>query len=87
MVKRGDSLAKIAAQRNGLSVPDLARLNRVTPQNPLRVGQPLMLPKQSYLDAGRAAKNKLRNCRRAAAARPRAHAFRRGLEADFEKRI
>lgn len=59
MVKRGDSLAKIAAQRNGLSVPDLARLNRVTPQNPLRVGQSLKLPKQSYLDAGRAAKNKL----------------------------
>lgn len=59
MVKRGDSLAKIAAQRNGLSVPDLARLNRVTPRNPLRVGQSLMLPKQSYLDAGRAAKNKL----------------------------
>ena len=59
VVKRGDSLTRIAASRHGLSVPDLARLNRVTPTNPLHVGQSLMLPKQSYLDAGRAAKNRL----------------------------
>lgn len=62
VVKRGDSLAKIAALRNGLKPFGLAVLNGITRSDQLRAGQRLMLPNQSALEAGRDAKNKfLRN--------------------------
>lgn len=58
VVKRGDTLTQIATELNGLAVADLAWLNGISPDQPLRVGQQLKLPNQSYLDAGRDAKNK-----------------------------
>ena len=57
VVKKGDTLNKIAAQRKGLRASDLAELNRIKNPNLLHVGQRLKLPHQSYLEAGRAAKN------------------------------
>jgi LysM repeat protein len=57
-VKHGETLTSIAAKRKGLSVADLAWLNDMTPDQPLAIGQQLRLPNQSYLDAGREARNK-----------------------------
>ena len=51
-------MTQIATELNGLAVADLAWLNGISPDQPLRVGQQLKLPNQSYLDAGRDAKNK-----------------------------
>lgn len=59
VVKKGDTLNKIAAQRKGLRASDLAELNRIKNPNLLHVGQQLKLPHQSYLEAGRAAKNNM----------------------------
>jgi LysM repeat protein len=56
-VRRGDTLTSIAARRKGLTVADLAWLNGVQPSDTLGIGQQLKLPEQTYLDAGRAAKN------------------------------
>jgi hypothetical protein len=55
--KRGDTLTSIAARRHGLRVADLAWLNGISVDATLHVGQRLKLPHQSYLDAGRDAKN------------------------------
>lgn len=57
-VKAGDSLTKIASQRKGLRASDLAWLNGISESAPLRIGQTLKIPNQSFLDAGRDAKNK-----------------------------
>ena len=59
MVKQGDTLSRIAAQRQGLTAADLAWLNNMPLDQPLQIGQRLKLPHQAYLDAGRAAKNKV----------------------------
>jgi LysM repeat protein len=57
MVRRGETLGSIAAKRKGLSVADLASLNGLQVHQPLAIGQKLKLPNQTYLDAGRAARN------------------------------
>lgn len=57
-VRPGDSLSRIAAQREGLSTADLAWLNQQSIDQPLKVGQQIELLHQAYLDEGRAAKNK-----------------------------
>lgn len=57
-VRAGDTLSRIAAQRKGLRVSDLAWLNGLDPKRPLRIGQQIKLPHQRFLDAGREAKNK-----------------------------
>jgi LysM repeat protein len=56
-VARGDTLTAIAARRKGLTVAALAWLNGIRSGDTLSIGQQLKVPKQSYLDAGRAAKN------------------------------
>lgn len=56
VVKQGDTLARIAKLRNGLSGAQLAWLNNIQNVNSLRVGQRLMLPNRAYLDAGRRAR-------------------------------
>ncbi|ATY33614.1 LysM peptidoglycan-binding domain-containing protein [Sphingomonas psychrotolerans] len=58
VVRNGDSLTRIAATRKGLTIKDLAWLNRIPSDQRLRVGQRLKLPHQRYLDEGREAKNK-----------------------------
>lgn len=58
IVQRGDTLTAIAARRKGVTVADLAWLNGVRPDAPLRIGQSIKLPHQTYLDAGREAKNR-----------------------------
>jgi hypothetical protein len=58
IVRRGESLTRIAATRKGLKVADLARLNGISPSRPLRIGQRLKLPNQSYLDARKEARDK-----------------------------
>lgn len=58
VVKQGDTLTHIAAQRQGLTAADLAWLNSMPIDQPLQIGQRLKVPHQAYLDAGRAAKNK-----------------------------
>lgn len=58
VVRQGDTLTRIAALRKGLTAGDLAWLNAQVIDQPLRVGQPIKLPHQNYLDAGRAAKNR-----------------------------
>jgi LysM repeat protein len=58
VVKRGDTLTKIAAARRGLRIEDLAELNDMNVTQTIRPGQQIKLPNQSYLDAGRAAKDK-----------------------------
>ncbi len=57
VVRRGDSLTSIARMRKGLTVEDLAGLNRI-PVGKLRIGQMLMLPTQRSLDEGRDARSK-----------------------------
>lgn len=59
VVKRGDNLTRIAALRKGLTVDDLARLNGISPDRPVAIGQRLKVPHQKYLDEGRDAKNKV----------------------------
>ncbi|HET7577424.1 MAG TPA: DNA/RNA non-specific endonuclease [Sphingomicrobium sp.] len=58
MVRRGESLTSIAATRRGLKAADLAALNGISSARPLRIGQKLKLPNQSYLDAGKEARDK-----------------------------
>lgn len=58
IVRQGDTLTHVAAQRQGLTAADLAWLNNMPVDQPLQIGQRLKLPHQAYLDAGRAAKNK-----------------------------
>ena len=58
IVQRGETLTSIAIKRRGLRVADLASLNGISPDQPLAIGQPLKLPNQSYLEAGRSARNK-----------------------------
>jgi LysM repeat protein len=56
-VRRGDSLSRVAKRRKGLTVTDLAALNGISRTSGLLIGQKLKLPNQSYLEAGRAARN------------------------------
>jgi len=58
IVRPGDTLRRIAAQRKGLRVSDLVWLNGIDPKRPMRIGQPIKLPHQRFLDAGREARNK-----------------------------
>jgi hypothetical protein len=58
IVQPGDSLSRIAERRKGLTVRGLAWLNQHPIDKPLGVGQRIKVPNQSYLDAGRDAKNK-----------------------------
>ncbi|MDT8759092.1 DNA/RNA non-specific endonuclease [Sphingomonas psychrotolerans] len=58
VVRNGDNLTRIAATRKGLTVKDLAWLNGISVDRPLRIGQRLKIPHQRYLDEGRDAKNK-----------------------------
>jgi hypothetical protein len=58
VVRIGDNLTRIAATRKGLAAADLAWLNGIPADRPLRVGQRLKIPHQRYLDDGREAKNK-----------------------------
>ncbi|PZU58602.1 MAG: peptidoglycan-binding protein LysM [Sphingobium sp.] len=58
VIRQGDTLSRIAAKRRGLSARDLAWLNRIPVDQPLKVGQRIKLPHQAYLDAGRDAKNR-----------------------------
>jgi LysM repeat protein len=59
IVQRGDTLTEIAARRKGVTVADLALLNGIRPDAPLRIGQSIKLLNQSYLEAVREAKNNL----------------------------
>lgn len=59
VVQRGDTLTAIAARRKGVTVADLALLNGIRPDAPLRIGQPIKLLNQTYLDAAREAKNNM----------------------------
>ncbi len=61
VVRKGDSLSRVAAARKGLRVSDLAELNGIPVTATLRPGQRLMVPNQAYLDAGRQAKNNFVN--------------------------
>ena len=61
VVKRGDTLSRIAALRKGLRVSDLGWLNNIRDVDSLRVGQRLMVPNQAYLDAGRRTRTDLLN--------------------------
>lgn len=63
LVRRGDTLTRIAALRKGLRVSDLAWLNRISPSATLRIGQKLMLPTQAYLEEGRRALSNYNNLR------------------------
>lgn len=56
-VKAGDSLAKIAALRKGVTPADLAWLNGTPIDVPLWVGQQIKLPNQESRDRARDAKN------------------------------
>ncbi|MFZ2995434.1 DNA/RNA non-specific endonuclease [Sphingobium sp.] len=58
-VQPGDTLSRIAARRKGLTPRSLAWLNGQSVDQPLQIGQRIKVPHQAYLDAGRAAKNKL----------------------------
>jgi LysM repeat protein len=58
VVRPGESLTRIAARRKGLTVKDLAWLNGISAAKPLRVGQQIKLPHQSYLDDGKRAYQK-----------------------------
>jgi LysM repeat protein len=58
IVKQGDTLTGIAAQRRGLTVRDLAWLNDLPAEQKLRIGQQIKLPHQQYLDAGKRARDK-----------------------------
>jgi LysM repeat protein len=57
-VQAGDTLTRIAAQRQGLTTADLSWLNELSAGHPLRVGQKIKLPHQKYLDDGRRAREK-----------------------------
>jgi LysM repeat protein len=57
VVRRGDSLSRVAKRRKGLTVTDLAALNGISRTAGLLIGQKLKLPNQSYLEAGRAVRN------------------------------
>lgn len=57
VVRRGDSLSRVAKRRKGLTVTDLAALNGISRTSGLLIGQKLKLPNQSYLEAGRTARN------------------------------
>jgi LysM repeat protein len=57
VVKRGDSLTKIARLRRGLKANDLAWLNQLRSSDTLRVGQRIKVPQQRFLDAGRRARD------------------------------
>lgn len=57
IVRRGDSLSRVAKRRKGLTVTDLAALNGISKTSGLLIGQRLKLPNQSYLEAGRAARS------------------------------
>lgn len=61
VVRRGDTLSRIAAARKGLRISDLAELNGISATETLRPGQRLIVPNQAYLDAGRRAKNNFVN--------------------------
>lgn len=53
IVKKGDSLSRIAATRKGLKVSDLAWINGISVQKVLTVGQELKVPTQAWLDFNR----------------------------------
>ena len=59
VVKAGDTLAKIASLRKGVTPDDLAWLNNVAADKPLRPGQQIKLPTQASREAARDAKNRL----------------------------
>ena len=59
VVRRGESIASISRMRKGLRPHELAELNGIKNPNLLRVGQPLKLPHQSYLDEGKRARDKV----------------------------
>jgi LysM repeat protein len=58
IMQPGDSLSRLAARRKGLTARGLAWLNGQSVDQPLKIGQPIKLPNQAYLDAGRDAKNR-----------------------------
>lgn len=58
VVKRGDTLSGLAQQRKGLTASDLAWLNDMPINTPLRISQRIRLPTQRSLDAGRDARSK-----------------------------
>ena len=53
VVRKGDSLSRIAGTRKGLRVSDLAELNGISVDATLRPGQRLIVPTEAYLEAGR----------------------------------
>ena len=58
VVRQGDTLSRIAQHRRGLTAADLAWLNDIPIDKPLRVSQRIRLPTQRSLDDGRDARNK-----------------------------
>lgn len=60
VVRKGDSLGRIAATRRGLTVADLEWFNGISAARPLRVGQRLKIPHQRYLDEGKRAYDEYR---------------------------
>lgn len=53
-IRPGDSLTRIAANRKGLSVSDLAWINGIPVDGVLKVGQKLKVPTQAWLDSNKA---------------------------------
>lgn len=59
VVRRGDTLSRIAQHRQGLTAADLAWLNDMPIDKPLQVSQRIRLPTQRSLDDVRDARNKV----------------------------
>ena len=58
-VRPGDTLRSIAATRRGLGVSDLARINKIDPNTPLRAGQPIILWNQDFIDRAHGDRRKI----------------------------
>lgn len=58
VVKRGDTLTRIARRRKGLTTADLVWLNEMQAGRPLQIGQGIKLPHQSFLDRGKLARDR-----------------------------
>ena len=57
IVKRGDTLTKIASLKNGLTVANLVWLNELSANHPLQIGQGIRLPHQQFLDTSKRARD------------------------------
>jgi LysM repeat protein len=61
VIRRGDTLSRIASKRKNLSPEKLASLNGISSGATLSIGQKIRVPKQAFLDAEKAAADQTRN--------------------------